>query len=364
MSDSMGTAFVVTTSGESHGPAIEATVDGCPRGLSLCEADLQPQLDRRRPGQSRLTTPRSESDQVEILSGVVDGVTIGESINLRIPNRDTAPGDYKKFGNIPRPSHADLTYKLKYGAAAASGGGRASARETVGRVAAAGVAEKLLSTHYSTEIVGWVRAVGGVDAEEPDHETITRDAVDMSEVRCPDAAAAEEMAAAITSAVADGDSVGGVIECVCRGVPPGWGEPVFGKLDAMLAAAMLSIPASKGFEIGSGFGAARMRGSEHNDMFVKKGDRIGTLTNRSGGVQGGITNGEPVVFRVAFKPTATISLPQETVDYDGNPVTLEATGRHDPCVVPRAVAVVEAMAALVLADAALLAEAGGPTPGR
>ncbi len=355
MSDSIGKVFVVTTSGESHGSELGAVIEGCPAGLSLAAADIQPQLDRRRPGQSKLATSRKESDLVEILAGVENGLTVGGAIELRIPNRNRRPKDYSAFENIPRPSHADFTYKMKYGARIASGGGRASARETATRVAAGAVAEKLLQEKHGVQIVAWVSAVGDIAAPDMTQSAIDRAAVDGNDVRCPDGAVAEQMISRIKSVRDDRDSVGGVVTCVCHGVPVGWGEPVFDKMEALLAAGMLSIPAAKGFEVGSGFAGARRLASENNDMFVKKGDVLGTVTNRSGGIQGGISNGEPIVFRVAFKPPPTISKPQQTVDFDGNPVTLEAGGRHDPCVVPRAVPVVEAMAALVLADLSLRA---------
>ena len=357
MSSTFGTIFCVTTFGESHGGAVGAVVDGCPPLLALAEADIQPQLDRRRPGQSALTTPRGELDVVRILSGVENGVTLGTPIALCVGNRDTKPGDYAELTNVPRPSHADFTYQMKYGVRAASGGGRSSARETIGRVAAGAIAEKWLRLKFSVDIVAWVSSVGTVDASELAATALTRAAVDANAVRCPDVAAAKRMETEIIAARDAKDSVGGVITCLCRGVPPGWGEPVFHKLEAVLAQAMLSLPATKGFEIGSGFAGTRQRGSAHNDAFVPKNDSLGTATNRSGGVQGGISNGEPIIFRVAFKPPATIGLAQKTADFSGQPVILEAKGRHDPCVVPRAVPIVEAMAALVLADAALCQQA-------
>ncbi len=353
MSSSFGTLFRVATFGESHGRAVGCVIDGCPPRLALSEADIQPQLDRRRPGQSRIATPRNEEDRVVILSGVEDGRTLGTPLALSVANRDQRPGDYGNLQAIPRPSHADFTYQAKYGVRASSGGGRSSARETIGRVAAGAVAEKWLRERFGVEIVAWVSAAGEVDAPEADAGRITRVEVDAHITRCPDAAAAAAMEVAIHAAREAKDSIGGVVSCVCRGVPAGWGEPVFGKLEACLAQAMLSLPATKGFEIGSGFAGARMRGSAHNDPFVRKDGGLGTATNRSGGVQGGISNGEPVVFRVAFKPPATIGQAQRTADFDGNSAVLEAKGRHDPCVVPRAVPIVEAMAALVLADAAL-----------
>ncbi|MFH1969002.1 MAG: chorismate synthase [Verrucomicrobiota bacterium] len=350
MSNTIGTRFQATTFGESHGSVVGAIVDGCPSRLPLSASDIQPQLDRRRPGQGGLTTSRGERDQVRILSGVDQGLTLGSPIALVVDNTDSRSADYQAIQTIPRPSHADLTYRLKYGLTAASGGGRSSARETVGRVAAGAVAEKFLTVKYGVQIVAWVSAVGEREAPDLTGEMMTRDQVDAAAVRCPHAPSAREMTALIETAKKDGDSVGGIIACVCRNVPPGWGEPVFDKLNALLARAMLSIPAAKGFEIGAGFAGARGRGSEQNDMFVLKEGHLGTCTNRSGGIQGGISNGEPIVFRVAFKPTATIAREQDTVDYEGRPVKLRVQGRHDPCVLPRAVPIVEAMAALVLAD--------------
>ncbi len=353
MSSTFGTIFRVTTYGESHCKGVGAVVDGCPPAIDLCEADIQGQLDRRRPGQSMLTTDRQEADQVTLLSGVENGKTLGTPIALFVPNRDQRPGDYQTMAPIPRPSHADFTYQVKYGIRASSGGGRSSARETIGRVAAGAIAEKVLRQTYGVEIVAWVSAVADIQAPEIDMDAIMRTGVDRNLIRCPDAATANQMIETIKTAKNEKDSLGGVITCVCRHVPAGLGEPVFDKLEAQLARAMLSIPATKGFEIGSGFAGTRMRGSAHNDPFVQKGDRLGTLTNRSGGVQGGISNGEPIYFRVAFKPVATIGQDQPTVDFNGHPVVLAAKGRHDPCVVPRAVPIVEAMAALVLMDGCL-----------
>jgi chorismate synthase len=353
MSSTFGTLFRVTTFGESHCKGVGVVVDGCPPGMALREDDIQAQLDRRRPGQSKMATDRQEADQVAIISGVEFDKTLGTPICLLVANKDQRPGDYGEMSRVPRPSHADYTYQMKYGIRASSGGGRASARETIGRVAAGAIAEKYLREEFGIEIVAWVSGVGEIEAGEIDGGSITRDAVDSTIVRCPDAAAAAAMEAQVLHARAENDSVGGVVTCVCRNVPAGLGEPVFDKLEAKLAQAMLSLPASKGFEIGSGFAGARMRGSIHNDPFVRKGDRLGTVTNFSGGVQGGISNGEPIVFRVPFKPVATIGQAQMTVDMEGNEVVLEAKGRHDPCVVPRAVPIVEAMTALVLIDFAL-----------
>ena len=354
MSSTFGKLFRVTTFGESHGGAVGAVIDGCPPRLELTAADIQAHLDRRRPGQSALTTDRQEADRIEILAGVENGRTLGTPIAVLARNKDQRPGDYDDLADVPRPSHADYTYQEKYGIRAASGGGRASARETLARVAAGAIAEKFLARENNVEIVAWVSQVGIDRAPQVASETVTRDQVDANPVRCPDAEAAAAMTAAITAARDDKDSLGGIITCVCRNLPTGWGEPVFDKLEALLAHAMLSLPATKGFEIGSGFDGTKMRGSAHNDAFIAgPNGTLGTATNRSGGVQGGISNGEPVVFRVAFKPTATIGQAQQTADFSGQAQTLAATGRHDPCVLPRAVPIVEAMAALVLADLAL-----------
>ena len=353
MSSSFGTLLKVSTYGESHCRGVGAILDGCPPGMRLSEADIQPQLDRRRPGQSKLTTDRQEADRVTIFSGVENGLTLGTPIGLFVPNKDQRPGDYREMRRIPRPSHADYTYQMKYGIRATSGGGRSSARETIGRVAAGAVAEKMLRLAYGVEIVAWVSTVSDIIAADVDVQALSRAQVDESPLRCPDPAATEQAVALVARIKEEKDSVGGIVSCVCRNVPAGWGEPVFDKLEAKLAHAMLSIPATKGFEIGSGFAGTRLRGSRHNDPFTSGDGRLRTATNNSGGIQGGIANGEPIVFRVAFKPPATIGLAQQTVDFDGRPVTLEAKGRHDPCVVPRAVPIVEAMAALVLGDVAL-----------
>jgi chorismate synthase len=332
---------------------VGAVIDGCPPRIALSETDIQTQLDRRRPGQSRLSTDRSESDRVTILSGVERGRTLGTPIAVFVPNKDQRPGDYAEMADIPRPSHADYTYQMKYGIRASSGGGRSSARETIGRVAGGAVAELFLKNACGIEIVAWVSQVGTVTAPDVDMGRVNRHQVDQTIVRCPDPAAAEAMSDSIIQAKAEKDSIGGVVTCVCRGVPPGLGEPVFDKLEAKLAHAMLSIPATKGFEIGSGFAGTRLTGSRHNDPFILKEGRLGTKSNFSGGIQGGVSNGEPIHFRVAFKPPATIGRSQETADFNGVEQVLAAKGRHDPCVVPRAVPIVEAMAALVLADLAL-----------
>lgn len=355
-----GKIFKVTTFGESHCKGVGCIIEGVPGRMLLCNKDVQTQLTRRRPGQSALTTPRKEADSVEIYSGTESGVTLGTPVMMLVHNLDHRPGDYGKMADIPRPSHADYTYQAKYGVRASSGGGRASARETIGRVAAGAVAEKFLKEKYGTDIIAYVSAVGPVEADRnlESDDSITRTIIDSNLIRTADLAQVAAMTQEIEAARDDHDSIGGVVTCVCRNVPEGLGEPCFDKLEAMLAHAMLSIPATKGFEIGSGFEGVRMRGSAHNDKYVKKGNRLGTETNRSGGIQGGISNGENIVFRLAFKPPATIMKDQEkTADFNGDATTLVSKGRHDPCVVPRAVAIVEAMAALVLADAALLQEA-------
>lgn len=353
MSSTFGTMFRVSTFGESHGKGVGAVVDGCPPCMELSEDDIQPQLNRRRPGQSELTTKRDEKDAVTILSGVENGKTLGTPIGLLVHNRDQRPGDYKEMKQIPRPSHADFTYRQKYGIHASSGGGRSSARETIGRVAAGAIAEKYLHETFGVEIVAWVSRIGMVDGPEEIESSISRNEVDQNLVRCPDQQVAVKMMDLIRETRDKQDSLGGIVSCVCRNVPVGLGEPIFDKMEAALARAMLSIPATKGFEIGSGFAGTRMLGSQHNDPFVMKNGRLGTVTNNSGGIQGGITNGEPVLFRVAVKPAATIGLPQKTADSDGNETVLEAKGRHDPCVLPRAVPIVETMAALVIADMVL-----------
>jgi chorismate synthase len=289
-----------------------------------------------------------------ILSGIENGVALGTPIALTVANQDQRPGDYGEMSTIPRPSHADYTYQMKYGVRASSGGGRSSARETIGRVAAGAIAEKYLNETYGVEIVAYVSSVGEIDAPKIDHETLTRLEVDQTAVRCPDQATAAAMERVIVDAAAEHDSLGGIVTCICRNVPVGLGEPVFNKIEALLGQAMLSIPAVKGFDLGSGFAGSRLKGSQHNDPFIQKGERLGTVTNYSGGVQGGISNGETILFRVAFKPTATIGQPQETVNFSGDKVILEAAGRHDPCVLPRAVPIVEGMAALVLVDLALI----------
>lgn len=354
---SFGKRFVVTTFGESHGGAVGVVVDGCPAGHPFPHDAITAQLQRRRPGQSRLTSSRAEADAFEVLSGVdpTTGKTLGTSLALAVRNKDTQSHHYEELAKLYRPSHADYTYDAKYGVRFVAGGGRASARETVGRVAAGALAEDLLAT-VGVSIVAWVDAVADVQAGPVDPESVQRSDVDANPVRCPDAEAAVQMEACIEAARSDADTVGGVIRCVARGVPLGLGEPVFDKLTAELAHAMMSLPASRGFEIGEGFASTRMRGTAHNDPFEPDpgrshgGDGIRTRSNHCGGIQGGISNGETITLAVAFKPVATVFVPQDTVDQSGTAATYKARGRHDPCVLPRAVPMVEAMAALTLCD--------------
>ena len=353
MGSTFGQLFRITTWGESHGGGVGVVIDGCPPRIELSEADIQHELDRRRPGQSAIVTPRDEADRCQILSGVFEGRTLGTPISILVMNKDARPEAYAEMKSTYRPSHADFTYEAKYGIRNWQGGGRASARETIGRVAAGAIARKIMRTlHPDFELIAYVNHVYDVTAAV-DPATVTTEQVEANVVRCPDAAAAKRMVEAIEKARADGDSLGGTIACVARGISAGLGEPVFDKLEADLAKAMLSLPASKGFEIGSGFASTRMRGSEHNDAFEIRDGKVRTETNHSGGVQGGISNGENIFFRVAFKPTSTIAREQKTVTTSGEETTLAARGRHDPCVLPRAVPIVEAMAALVLCDHAL-----------
>lgn len=353
MGNTFGQLFRITTFGESHGGGVGVVIDGCPPLIEISEAEIQSELDRRRPGQSKITTQRQEEDRCEILSGVFEGKTIGTPISILVRNKDARPEEYADVAKAFRPSHADFTYEAKYGIRNWQGGGRTSARETIGRVAAAAIARKVLRTLFGkVEIVAYVRQVHEIVAKI-DRSKVRRKEIDGNIVRCPDEATAKKMIAHIEKIRSEGDSLGGVIECVVRGIPPGLGEPVFDKLEADLAKAMLSLPATKGFEIGSGFAATKLRGSEHNDPFAMKGGRVRTSSNRSGGVQGGISNGEDIYFRVAFKPTATIAREQQTVTITGKATKLAARGRHDPCVLPRAVPMVEAMTALVLCDHAL-----------
>jgi chorismate synthase len=348
-----GTAYRITTWGESHGDTTGVVVDGCPPQLELSESDVQAELDRRKPGQSKLTTQRKEADEVRIMSGVFQGETIGTPIAMMVENKDARAADYEDMKDVYRPSHADMTYDQKYGTRNWMGGGRSSARETLSRVAAGAIAQKWLAREYGVEIVAWVRQVNTLELEDVDHETITRDDVETNDVRCPNDELAEEMADRIQQARGDGVSLGGVVEVVARNCPAGWGEPVFDKLDGKLGHHFMSIPATKGVEIGSGFRGVTMTGDEHNDEFEMDDGEIRTRSNNSGGMLGGISNGMPITARVAFKPTSTINKEQETVNSSGEEVTLSASGRHDPCVVPRAVPIVEACTAITLMDLAL-----------
>jgi chorismate synthase len=352
MANTFGHLFRVTTWGESHGGGVGVVVDGCPPKLALIEADLQPDLDRRRPGQSRIVSPRKESDIVQILSGTFEGQTLGTPISLWVKNEDARPEAYSEMAEKFRPSHADYTYQAKFGIRNWQGGGRTSARETIGRVAAGGIAKKILRERHGVEVLAWVQQVQRIVANV-DLEAVKLKDVESNSVRCPDPVAAEKMIRLIERVRAAGDTVGGSVIGIARGVPPGWGEPVFDRLEADLAKAMLSLPASKGFDIGSGFDGILLTGTQHNDPFRARGGRVYTTTNRSGGIQGGISNGQTIYFRVAFKPVATVMVEQQTVDVNLKNTTLKARGRHDPCVLPRAVPMVEAMTALVLVDHAL-----------
>ena len=360
--NTFGERFAVTTFGESHGGAVGVVIDGCPAGIVLDASHIQSDLDRRRPGQSRLVTQRQEADEVEIQSGLFEGVTLGTPISLVVRNTDAQPGAYEHMRDLYRPSHADYTTQAKYGTRNWQGGGRASARETVGRVAAGAVARKVLE-QLGISVLGWVSSVGEITA------TVDAQAVQLADVesdptRCPDPTAAQAMTAAIEKARQDGDSLGGIVACVARAVPPGLGEPVFDKLDAELAKAVISLPAAKGVEIGSGFAGTQLSGRVHNDEFVPGADgQPQVSSNNSGGIQGGISNGADIILRVAFKPTATIASAQKTVNANNEPVELAARGRHDPCVLPRAVPMVEAMVCLVLADHVLRQQTTRLAPG-
>jgi len=350
MGNTFGHLFRITTFGESHGGAVGVIIDGCPPQIEITSEEIQVELDRRRPGQSKITTPRKEADRCEILSGVFQGKTLGTPIAITVRNKDTRPQDYSEMATTYRPSHADATYDSKYGFRNYQGGGRSSARETIGRVAAGAIAKKILQQYADVEIIGYVKRIQDIESVI-DPDTVTLEQVESNIVRCPDAEAAQHMIDRIEHIRDQGDSIGGVVECVARRVPKGLGSPVFDKLEADLAKGVMSLPASKGFELGSGFAGTLLTGSQHNDEYYT--DETGhwrTRTNRSGGTQGGITNGENIIIRAAFKPTATIRKAQNTVTKDGTETILAAKGRHDPCVLPRAVPMVEAMVALVLCD--------------
>ncbi len=353
--NSFGNIFRLTSFGESHGVALGGVIDGFPAGIAIDVEYINKELARRRPGQSRLTTARKESDEVEILSGVFEGKSTGTPIGFIIKNSDQRPGDYSKISEVYRPSHADYTYDKKYGFRDHRGGGRSSARETACRVVA-GAFAKLFLKDYGIEITAFSSQIGEIKLDKS-YDQYDLSLIEETPVRCPDLDKAQEMIKQIEVVRKTGDTTGGVVSAVIKGVPVGLGEPVFGKLHAALAGAMMSINATKGFEYGMGFDGVSKRGSEVNDIFIPVNGQIRTRTNNSGGIQGGISNGEDIYFRVAFKPVATVLQPIETVDKEGNPITFKATGRHDPCVVPRAVAIVEAMAAMVIMDYFLLAKA-------
>lgn len=348
--NSFGKLFKISTFGESHGLGVGVIVDGCPPRIPLSKEEIQKELDRRRPGQSRLTTPRNEEDQVEIWSGMVDGMTSGTPIGLLVRNKDQKSQHYTDMDAKYRPSHADATYDSKYGVRSVAGGGRSSARETIGRVAAGAIAKKVLKLYSNVEIIAYVQAVQDISCNV-DHETVTEEMVESNIARCPDGDVAEAMIKRIDDIRKTGNSIGGVVELVARNIPAGLGAPAFDKMEADLAKACMSLPAAKGFEVGSGFKGTLLSGYDHNDEFyIDDNGRTRTRTNRSGGIQGGITNGETIVLRVAFKPTSTIGREQNTVTRTGEQTSLRAKGRHDPCVLPRAVPMVESMVALVLVD--------------
>ncbi|MEK9657611.1 MAG: chorismate synthase [bacterium] len=349
MGNSFGKQFKISTWGESHGGGIGVVIDGCPAGLEIDISDIQDELNRRKPGQSHITTPRKEDDQAEILSGTFEGKTLGTPIAILIRNKDANPKDYNHLKNVYRPSHADYTYDAKYGIRNWQGGGRASARETIGRVAAGAIAKKLLKHLHNTEILAYVSQIHKIKAPITP-ENVTLSAIESNIVRCPDQESAKKMIASIETAKKEGNSLGGIIGSICRNVPIGLGEPVFDKLKADLAKGILSIPATMGIQFGSGFEAANMTAGEHNDPFILENNNIKTSTNHSGGIQGGISNSENILLSTVIKPTATISQEQNTITSTGTPQKLEAKGRHDPCVLPRAVVIIEAMIALVLAD--------------
>ncbi|WP_353932676.1 chorismate synthase [Okeanomitos corallinicola TIOX110] len=350
MGSTFGHLFRITTFGESHGGGVGVIIDGCPPRLEISPAEIQFELDRRRPGQSKITTPRKEADTCEILSGTFEGKTLGTPISILVRNKDTRSQDYDEMAQKYRPSHADATYDAKYGFRNWQGGGRSSARETIGRVAAGAIAKKILRQVANVEVIAYVKRIKDLEGKV-DTNTVTLEDVESNIVRCPDGEIANQMIELIEKTGRDGNSIGGVVECVVRNVPKGLGEPVFDKLEADLAKAVMSLPASKGFEIGSGFDGTLLTGFEHNDEFyIDESGEIRTITNRSGGIQGGISNGENIIIRVAFKPTATIRKEQKTVTKEGEETVLAGKGRHDPCVLPRAVPMVDAMVALVLCD--------------
>ncbi len=350
MGNTFGHLFRITTYGESHGGGVGVIIDGCPPLVEISAAEIQLELDRRRPGQSKITTPRQEADTCEILAGVFQGKTLGTPISILVRNQDARSQDYDEMVQTYRPSHADATYDAKYGIRNWQGGGRSSARETIGRVAAGAIAKKILQIVNNVEVIGYVKRIQDLEATV-DPNTVTMAQVESNIVRCPDPTSAAQMISRIEAIGRQGDSIGGVVECVARNVPKGLGMPVFDRLEADIAKGVMSLPATKGFEIGSGFAGTLLTGSEHNDEFyTDEHGEIRTRTNRSGGTQGGISNGENIIIRVAFKPTATIRKEQNTVTAEGVETKLAAKGRHDPCVLPRAVPMVEAMVALVLCD--------------
>jgi chorismate synthase len=353
--NTFGNIFRLTSFGESHGVAIGGIVDGCPAGVTLDTDFIQYELNRRRPGQSSLTTPRKETDKVEFISGIYEGKTTGTPIGFIVRNENQHSGDYDNLKEVFRPSHADYAYQMKYGIRDPRGGGRSSARETISRCVAGAIA-KLILNQQNIRIQAYTSQIGNIRLEGS-YKDYDLDATETNAVRCPDALKASEMAVLIENAKAEGDSVGGMINCVIKGVPAGIGEPVFGKLHAALGSAMLSINAVKGFDYGDGFDAPLYKGSEHNDEFFNDNGTISTRTNHSGGIQGGISNGQDIYFRVAFKATATLLRDQNTVDKDGNETVLKARGRHDACVIPRAVPIVEAMAAMTILDYLLVSKA-------
>ena len=350
--NTIGKLFTFTSFGESHGRGVGGIVDGCPAGIELDEAFIQHELNRRRPGQSSISTPRSEEDKVEFLSGIFEGKTTGTPIAFIIWNKNQESSDYNHLKDVYRPSHADYTYQQKYGIRDHRGGGRSSARATAGWVAAGAIA-KLVLKHQGVDITAYTSQVGQI-AVTKSYQNLDLSLIESNIVRCPEPETAEKMITYIDELRKDGNSIGGIVSCVIKGVPVGWGEPVFDKLQARLAASMLSINATHGFDYGRGFGGVHLTGAEMNDAFTKEGEKVTTTTNNSGGIQGGISNGQDIYFRVLFKPVATISIKQNTLDKDLNAVELKAQGRHDPCVLPRAVPIVEAMAALTLIDLSLM----------